>query len=196
MTSIPTVCLDHMSPEQRRAYVFADNRLSDESKFDREIVAAELEELLALDLGFEITDVGFDISAIDELINDLHAEPPEPACRAVGGVPSLARAGDLWALGKHRLLCGDTLDPLSYQVLMGGELARAAIVDPPFNCRVQGHVSGHGKVKHDEFAMASGEMTDAEFRAFLPPRSATWRRRADPARSTMSSRTGTSFSAC
>ena len=168
LTSIPTVRLDHMTAAERRAYVIADNKLSDESEFDREIVAMELQELLDLDLGFEITDTGFEVAEIDVLIDELHQvhDPEERAPPELDSVPPIARRGDLWALGKHLLFCGDALDPLSYRVLMGGALARMVITDPPFNCPIAGHVTVSGKAAHD-FAMAKGEMTPAEFRAFL-----------------------------
>ena len=81
-------------------------------------------------------------------------------------MPAIARRGDLWGLGKNFLFCGDALDPMSYRILMGAARARMVITDPPFNCPIAGHVTVSGKVAHD-FAMAKGEMTPAEFRAFL-----------------------------
>jgi hypothetical protein len=65
------------------------------------------------------------------------------------------------------LFCGDALDPLTYEVLLGGEQAQMIFVDPPYNVPINGHVSGRGKVRHAEFAMASGEMSSSEFAAFL-----------------------------
>ena len=86
---------------------------------------------------------------------------PEPEAHAV------SRLGDLWILGNHKLLCGDALLPASYEQLLGNEQAQLVFTDPPYNVPIQGHVSGLGKVRHREFAMASGEMTEAEFTAFL-----------------------------
>jgi hypothetical protein len=81
--------------------------------------------------------------------------------------PPIARAGDIWLLGDHRLLCGDALEPASYASLMAGEVAQMSITDPPYNVEVDVHIGGRGAIKHAEFEMASGEMSQAEFEAFL-----------------------------
>jgi hypothetical protein len=77
------------------------------------------------------------------------------------------RTSDVWALGSHRLVCGSALDSAAYQTLMAGELAEMAFTDPPYNVPIDGNVCGLGRVHHREFAMASGEMTEADFTAFL-----------------------------
>jgi DNA modification methylase len=79
----------------------------------------------------------------------------------------ISREGDLWLLGDHQLLCGDALEVSSYQTVLQDEQAQMVMTDPPYNVKVNGHVCGNGKVKHDEFAMASGEMSPAAFTAFL-----------------------------
>jgi len=79
----------------------------------------------------------------------------------------VSKCGDLWLLGPHRVLCGDALEQDSFSVLMQGQKAVAAFVDPPFNVKINGHVGGLGKIKHREFPMASGEMSEAEFSNFL-----------------------------
>ena len=79
----------------------------------------------------------------------------------------IEKFGDLWRLGDHFVYCGDSLLVRSFEILMQGELAQIVITDPPYNCKINGHVCGLGKTKHDEFAMASGEMTDAEFAEFI-----------------------------
>ena len=76
-------------------------------------------------------------------------------------------SGEIWCLGKHRLLCGDARGAEAYQRLMNGNLAQMIFTDPPYNVPVNGHVCGLGKVKHAEFAKASGEMNEAEFEGFL-----------------------------
>jgi len=88
-------------------------------------------------------------------------------------LPSLApgniitRPGDLWILGDHRLFCGDARRRESFEILLSGKTARLAFVDPPYNVKIRGHVSGKGRVKHGEFAQASGEKTSAQFTKFL-----------------------------
>ncbi len=82
-------------------------------------------------------------------------------------VVAVTGAGDVWIMGSHRLICGDARDADVYRKLMDGEVADMVFTDPPYNVPVNGHVCGLGKVRHDEFAMASGEMNEAEFTAFL-----------------------------
>jgi DNA modification methylase len=81
--------------------------------------------------------------------------------------PPISRLGDLWTLGQHRLLYGDARDPACYAQLLGGRTADLVFTDPPYNVHINGHVSGNGRVRHREFAMASGEMSEAEFTQFL-----------------------------
>lgn len=165
LPEVPTVCLDWLSDEQKRAYVIADNRLAEKAGWDRELLAIELGELLALEFDAALT--GFEMKEI-ELIIDAGAAPledepvPEPvADRAV------CRPGDLWQLGAHRLLCGDALDPASYIMLMGRERARLVVTDPPYNVKIGGHVSGLGRNRHREFVQGSGELSTSEFTRFL-----------------------------
>lgn len=79
----------------------------------------------------------------------------------------VTRPGDLWILGNHKVLCADSLQAESYQKLMKNEKARAVFTDPPYNVPVNGHICGLGKVSHEEFKMASGEMSPEQFQAFL-----------------------------
>jgi DNA modification methylase len=81
--------------------------------------------------------------------------------------PPVSRAGDLWQLGRHRLLCGNALDQTAYEKLMQGAAARLVFTDPPYNVPIDGHVSGKGRVRHREFVMASGQMTSTQFTRFL-----------------------------
>jgi DNA modification methylase len=165
---VPTVCLAHLNEAQIRAYRLADNRLAELAGWDEELLTLELGELADLDLGFELDLTGFDTVDLDRLLagntSQDEAEEdtaPEPEAHAV------SRPGDLWILGNHRLLCGDALLPASYEQLLGNAQAQLVFTDPPYNVPIQGHVSGLGKVHHREFAMASGEMTEPEFIAFL-----------------------------
>ncbi|WP_181008504.1 site-specific DNA-methyltransferase [Sphingomonas montanisoli] len=168
---IPTVTLNHLSPAQARAFMLADNRIAELSTWDEALLAEELEELSATDEPFEITDTGFELARIDVLIEERHKpkSDADPADAPVdpGAVETVSRPGDLWLLGKHRLLVGNALDPLSYRVLLGEERAQMVFIDSPYNVPIDGHVSGKGKVRHSEFVMGSGEMSDTEFEAFL-----------------------------
>src|SRR5258705_15764 len=80
---------------------------------------------------------------------------------------AVSRLVDVWMLGKHILVCGDSTDAATYKLLMGDEKAEFVFTDPPYNVKIDGNVSGLGRVKHREFAMASGEMSESQFTAFL-----------------------------
>src|ERR1700730_4883984 len=156
-------CVDHMSAAEKRAYVLADNKLAQNAGWDEELLALELNELMAADLDFDVGITGFSIAEVDQLIEGLGpSEPGDPADDLLpepDAVPPRCQAGDIWRLGPHRLICGDALDPAVIADLMEGEKAEMVFTDPPYNVAIDGHVSGMGKVRHREFAMASGEMT-------------------------------------
>ncbi|MEE9249888.1 MAG: DNA methyltransferase [Alphaproteobacteria bacterium] len=167
---VPTICLEDLTEAEIRAYVIADNRLAENAGWDRELLAIEFQGLLELDLDFDITITGFETPEIDILIGELDAdEEADPADQApeLGDGPPVTRTGDIWCIGKHRLICGDATDPEAYARLLDGAEAQMIFTDPPYNVPIEGHVSGLGKVKHREFAMASGEMSEAEFTEFL-----------------------------
>jgi len=171
MTDVPTVCVDHLSPAQIRAYVIADNRLAEKAGWDRNLLALELQEL-SVELNFDVTITGFETAEIDLLVGDAAtaASAPDEADEIPEvdrEVPAVSRPGDLWKIGDHALLCADALKPASYRRLLQTRRAQMVFTDPPYNVRIAGNVSGLGRVKHREFAMASGEMTEAEFTTFL-----------------------------
>ena len=168
---VPCVRLATMSPAQKRAYVIADNKLALNAGWDEELLALELKDLLALDEGFDLGLTGFTIAEADGLIEGLAVEEPtsprDEALPPLREGPSVTRPGDLWHLGRHRLICGDSLSPDVVSTLMAGETAQMVFTDPPYNVPIAGHVSGLGQVRHREFAMASGEMTPEQFTGFL-----------------------------
>ncbi len=167
---VPTIRLDHLSDAERRAYVIADNRLAELAGWDREILRIELQGLADLDLDFDVEITGFDTAELDLLLDEgEEAAEPDPADEVppVALGPAITRPGDLWLLGEHRLLCGDARDGAALQRLMAEEAARMVFTDPPYNVKIDGHVGGAGKVKHREFAMASGEMSREQFTRFL-----------------------------
>jgi DNA modification methylase len=169
LTSVPVICLDHLSPEQVRAYMIADNKLTDRSSWDDATLAVELKELSELALDFDIEATGFEAPEIDLRIQSLDAaQETEKADEFhIAKGPQVSAVGDLWVFGRHRLLCGSALDESTYKALFDGEQAAAVFTDPPYNVPIDGHVSGKGQVTHREFPMASGEMSEAEFTDFL-----------------------------
>ncbi len=170
MTKVPTLALSHLSEAERRAYVLADNKLALNAGWDKEILAIELQGLVDLEFDVELT--GFSLAEVDFALDDARdADPaakdaPEDAVTASVG-PAVTRMGDLWQLGRHRLLCGDTRSPADMDVLMGADRADLVFTDPPYNVAIDGNVCGLGAVKHREFAFASGEMSRGQFTSFL-----------------------------
>lgn len=170
LETVPAIRLEHMSEAQKRAYILADNKLAEKAGWDAEILAIELQNLLDTDLDFDLTVTGFEMPEIDVLIGGLDDRPaqPDPADAVPDLRPSsVTQPGDLWQIGPHRLVCGDSLQAATYDQLLEGDLAQMIFTDPPYNVPIDGHVSGLGNVQHREFAMASGEMSVAEFTAFL-----------------------------
>lgn len=169
LTAVPCLRLDHMSEDEKRAYVLADNKLALNAGWDEDMLAAELGALMSVDLDFDLDVTGFSIPEIDGLMEAVEpqeeGDPEED--RTPDQAPARVRLGDVWQLGRHRLACGDALDPEVVGTLMVGELARMVFSDPPYNVPIDGHVGNSGKVQHREFAMASGEMSSAQFTAFL-----------------------------
>ena len=170
-TEVPTLRIEHLNETEKRAYVLADNRLAEEAGWDQEMLAIELQGLIELDFSIELA--GFDTAEADFIL-DAHAEANAPDRNIDDDIPPLpapgdavTRPGDLWHLGPHRLLCADATIAGSYKRLLGDDRAALIFTDPPYNLPIEGHVSGLGKVRHREFAMASGEMTPDQFRDFL-----------------------------
>jgi len=169
MKDVPVVRIDHLSEAQKRAYVIADNKIAEQAGWDRELLAAELGDLITLlpGEGFDISLTGFEVAEIDPLIADAaevataidDLAPPPPAT-------PVAIRGDLWLIGRHRLLCGDARDRTAVAQLTTGDKIACLFTDPPYNLRVR-DIVGRGRTRHEEFAFASGEMSDADFRQFL-----------------------------
>jgi DNA modification methylase len=170
MSSVPTLKLSHLSAEERRAYVLADNKLALNAGWDSEILAIELQALV--DLDFDVTLTGFSLAEIDLTLDYAREASPAGSDAAADAMPDppanpVTRRGDLWLLGRHRLLCGDAQSHDDLEALLGAEKVDVIFTDPPYNVPIDGHVGGLGSVKHREFAFASGEMTSAEFTGFL-----------------------------
>ena len=167
ITTVPTIRLDGLTKEQIRAYVIADNKLAENAGWDREILAIEFQELFALDF-LDITVTGFETAEIDLILEEAKtAAEEEPTPEPDFDQEPVTKPGDLWLLGKHRMICGNSLRESTYRELLGSRRAAMVFTDPPFNVRIDGHATGNGAIRHREFAMASGEMREAEFVSFL-----------------------------
>ena len=172
MTEVPTLCLDHLTPAQARAFMIADNRLSEIAAWDDRLLAQQLKDLSLLGLDFNLEVTGFEMGEIDLRIESLEDVPDraDDAADAVPDVsagPAISKIGDTWILGRHRVLCDNALDPVAYAALMGDDRAAMVFTDPPYNVPIDGHTSGLGAIHHRPFPMASGEMDRPAFIAFL-----------------------------
>src|SRR5436190_16216276 len=172
LREIPVIRLEHLTPEQARAFSIADNRLSETSSWDDRLLGEVFRDLASVELDFNLEATGFTMGEIDLRIEGLSvpiASNPDAADELPAALdqPPVSRPGDLWKLGRHQLLCGNALDAAAYEKLMHGETAEVVFTDPPYNVPIAGHVSGKGRVRHREFLMASGQMTPAQFTRFL-----------------------------
>jgi DNA modification methylase len=170
LKTVPTLRLSHLSPEGRRAYVLADNKLALNAGWDQEVLAIELQALIDLDFDVEVT--GFSLAEIDFTLDGARDRDPDAPSGPEDELPALpsrpvTRFGDVWKLGRHRLICGDARDPADYARLLQGETVDLVFTDPPYNVPIDGHVCGSGRIRHREFAMGVGEMSEAAFTAFL-----------------------------
>ena len=165
---VPTIRLDCLTGDQIRAFAIADNRLAEKAGWDNSILAIELQHLLAIESDLDVTITGFEIPEIDLILSQTTVEPHKDDVFDIDQASQIVtRLGDVWQLGKHRVLCGSSLEEESYRTLMVTRRANVVFVDPPYNVVIEGNVSGHGSMHHSEFVMASGEMNEAEFVAFL-----------------------------
>ena len=164
LVEVPTIALPHLSEAQRRALRLADNKLALGAGWDLDILKLELADLAVLDVDFDLSLTGFSSGEIDVVLQG----QPDPDDELIPAVPTNPRTkpGDIWVCGEHRIGCGDGRDPVFLRAVVGeGAAIDAAFLDPPYNVRINGHANAKGR--HREFAMASGEMTDAGFVDFL-----------------------------
>jgi hypothetical protein len=172
MDVVPVIRLELLTDAQLKAFRIADNRLSETSSWDDRLLADALKELSELDLDFNIEATGFSMPEIDLKIEGLNAtgdDGPDPADQFPTPTSPFAvsKAGDLWRLGRHALLCGNALLEESFRALLGTKRAHVAFTDAPFNVPIQGNTSGHGRTQYREFSMAVGELDVVEFTSFL-----------------------------
>ena len=170
METVPTLRLSHLNDADRRAYIIADNKLALNAGWDQEILAIELQALI--DLDFDVTLTGFSLAEVDLTLDAARDANPDGSAGPEDEIPPMAQVavsgpGDLWLLGRHRLICGDARAPADYARVLDGRSADLLFTDPPYNVPIDGHVCGSGRIRHREFAMGVGEMSEAAFTAFL-----------------------------
>ena len=170
LKTVPIIRVTNLNDTELRAYMLADNQIAQNSGWDRELLAVELNDLqVALpEIGLDLSITGFEPGEVDSIICDFtegetNSEDEIPEVKEV----ATAELGDLFHLGNHRLKVGDARDRSAYDQLMGSETADMAFLDPPYNVPIQGNAAGHGRIKYREFAHASGELTSPQFTQFL-----------------------------
>jgi len=153
---VPCVFVDYLTEAQKKAYILADNRMAMDAGWDEQLLRVEIEALQGAD--FDVALTGFDEKELSKLFDDgsdvkdddfdVDAELKEPV---------FSKAGDLWLLGDHRLFCGDSTKPETFELLMNGKKANLVVTDPPYNVNYEGTA---GKIKNDS-------MDEEKFEQFL-----------------------------
>ena len=145
LKQVPCVKESHLTETQRRAYIIADNKLSLNAGWDDEMLAIELSELQGAD--FELELLGFDESELASIFeDDKEVEDDDFDVEEELNKPCFSKAGDIWTLGRHRLICGDSTKEETYKSLMEDKKANLVVTDPPYNVNYEGSA---GKIKND-----------------------------------------------
>lgn len=147
ITEVPCVFVDHLTEAQKKAYILADNRMAMDAGWDEELLRVELEALD--DMGFDLGMTGFDEKELAALFPTDDAKEDDFNVEAELQKPAFTKSGDVWTLGRHRLVCGDSTKEETYAVLMDGVKANLVITDPPYNVNYEGSA---GKIKNDNMA--------------------------------------------
>ena len=148
LTEVPCVLADHLTDAQKKAYIIADNRMAMDAGWDEELLRVEIEALEAED--FDPLLTGFDEDELSKLFDDGNdTKDDDFDVDAELEQPAFTKPGDVWMLGRHRLVCGDSTKPETFTVLMDGQKANLVITDPPYNVNYEGSA---GKIKNDNMA--------------------------------------------
>ena len=160
INEVPCVYADHLTEAQKKAYIIADNRMAMDAGWDEEMLRIEIESLQAD--AFDLALTGFDEKELSKLFDDGNdVKDDDFDVDEELKKPTFSKAGDVWTLGRHRLVCGDSTKPETYEVLMEGRKANLVLTDPPYNVNYEGSA---GKIKNDN--MASDKFFDFLFDAF------------------------------
>ena len=169
MKEVPVIQIKHLTDVQKKAYRIADNKLTENGKWDIELLQVEFKEIESLAPEITLDTTGFAIEEIDKIFK-VDCSEIDAKSDTVPYIPEdmlVSDVGDIWQLGQHKIICGNSLDANIYKELLADKKADLIVSDPPYNVKINGHVCGGGKIKHKEFAMASGEMSSEEFTDFL-----------------------------
>lgn len=144
-SEVPCVFVDYLTEAQKKAYIIADNRYAEDAGWDEELLRLEIESLQGMEFNVEL--LGFEPAELNKLMtNDDDIQEDDFDVDAELQKPALTQTGDVWLLGKHRLVCGDSTKPETYKGLMDGKKANLVVTDPPYNVNYEGSA---GKIKND-----------------------------------------------
>lgn len=164
---VPAIRADDLDEGKIRAFMIADNRLTEISEWDEELLAENFKFLEDLDLDFDLEITGFDYGEIEKVLTYMDQATEEPSSSKLSELPAVARSGDLWLLGEHRIICGDSREGATYErIFAGGGEAAIVFTDPPYNLPAR-EIGQTCAAEHGNFSMGSGEMSSGEFREFL-----------------------------
>ena len=156
IAEVPCVFADHLTEAQKKAYIIADNRMAMDAGWDEELLRVEIEALQAE--AFDLSLTGFDDKELSDLFkDDADVQEDDFDVDAELEKPTFSKTGDVWTLGRHRLVCGDSTKADTFEVLMNGRKANLVVTDPPYNVNYEGTA---GKIKNDNLA-------DEKFYQFL-----------------------------
>ncbi|SHI17705.1 site-specific DNA-methyltransferase [Sporanaerobacter acetigenes] len=158
---VPCVLVEHLTEAQKKAYILADNRLAMDAGWDDEMLVLELENLKEMDFDMDLT--GFEAAEIDELFSNVHDKDVEDDDFDVDAAleeDTISKQGDIWLLGRHRLICGDSTKAETYEKLMDGKKANLCVTDPPYNVNYTAGSENERTIKNDN-------MEDKKFYEFL-----------------------------
>ena len=148
ITEVPCVFADHLSEAQKKAYILADNRMAMDAGWDEELLRVEIEALQGMD--FDPLLTGFDEAELADLFGEENeAKEDDFDVEAELEKPTVTQSGDVWTLGRHRLICGDSTQAETFDILMQGKKANLVVTDPPYNVNYEGTA---GKIKNDNMA--------------------------------------------
>ena len=148
ISEVPCVFADHLTEAQKKAYILADNRMAMDAGWDEALLRVEIEALQAE--AFDIGLTGFDESELSKLFDaGKEIKDDDFDVDAQLQKPTVTKLGDVWVLGRHRLVCGDSTKPETFELLMDGKKANLVITDPPYNVNYEGSA---GKIKNDNLA--------------------------------------------
>ena len=167
LPEVPAVTITDLDEAKLRMLRLALNRLSEDSRWDLEALRLEFSDIMEIGGEIDLRISGFEMGEIDVAFEASGSDEEDDLPALNETATPVTKPGDLWLLGEHRLLCANALMSESYARLLGDERAQMIFTDPPWNIPIAGHVSGLGSTQHGDFAMGCGEMSAAEFEAFL-----------------------------